>query len=427
VALPGNRVLVLADLPAEATARLARAVVSDASGAAHEARFAGTLSEFGGLMLALDKPLGASVRLSTVSVADVRCRMLVKAHVAMVGSERVAHYWHGRVLACEPGYRGVLYPHAESDESDLFFFTLEGELLALPLAERRPPAAQHDDSYDAAAAMPSAAVAVLAPVLADPAAHLDTSNVPRSEEEESRIAWMGVVLQPLDRELARANGVADQTDDGASGALVAYVYPGSPAAKAGIQAGMVLLRIEATSQSRPIKVKIERESWEEPFPWDQLDDVPDEYLDRIPAPWPVEENDFNRTLTELGFGEKYRVEFVGKGGEFGRDFVVSESPPHYGSAPRWKSEKLGITVRDLTYEVRRHYQKTLKDPGIIVSRVEPGSRAAVAGLRPYELITHVDGEAVTSAAEFGALVAKAREVKLSVERMSRMRQVRIAM
>ena len=69
------------------------------------------------------------------------------------------------------------------------------------------------------------------------ASHIDPSNVPLTEQEESRLAWVGVELQPLNKELARANNVSKLTRDGQIGALVSYVYPGSPAEKAGVEVG----------------------------------------------------------------------------------------------------------------------------------------------------------------------------------------------
>ncbi|MBD3240772.1 MAG: PDZ domain-containing protein [Chitinivibrionales bacterium] len=424
VCLEKGRVLVLAELAAEATARLEQILVYTADAGPREARFVGTLADFGGLIAQLDKPPMKGISLAERDILETRNHLLLKARIAMAGKQRIAHYWHGRLRAFERGYRGEICPKMGYDEQDMFVFTLEGELLALPIAPRRKAVADQEEMwhYEQAPVMP---VSVLRPILDKPRDHFDTSNVPLDEKEEGRIAWMGVVLQPLDRELARANGVAEQTSDGMSGALVSYVYEGSPADKEGIKAGMILLRIDAAGQPRPFNVRLDGPSWDEPFPWDRIDELPEEFFDRIPPPWPSADNGFTRTLTELGFGLRYRADFVHGGRELTRTFTVVESPPHYGSAPRAVSDLLGLTVRDLTFEVRRHYQKQESDPGVIVSKVEPGSKAAVAGIKPFELITRLNGRTVDSAEAFGELVRKADEVRLSVERMGRSRQVRI--
>lgn len=424
VCLEGGRVLVLTELAAEETARLERILVYTGDAGPREARFVGTLADFGALIAQLDKPPAKGVALASGDILAMRNRLLLKARIAMAGKQRIAHYWHGRLRSFEQGYRGTPYPKLGYDEQDIYLFTLEGELLALPIAPRRKAVADQEEMwrYQQVPVMP---VSVLKPILADPEDHFDTNNVPLGEEDEGRIAWMGVVLQPLDRELARANGVAEQTDDGMSGALVSYVYEGSPAHREGITPGMILLRIDAEGQPRPFNVRLEGPSWDEPFPWDRIDELPEEFLDRIPPPWPSADNGFSRTLTELGFGVSYRADFVNGGKELSRTFTVVESPPHYGSARRAVSDALGLTVRDLTFEVRRHYQKKQDDPGVIVSKIKPGSRASVAGIKPFELITRLNGRRVDSAEEFGKLIRKADEVRLSVERMGRSRQVRI--
>ncbi|MBR0672193.1 Do family serine endopeptidase [Neoroseomonas soli] len=58
--------------------------------------------------------------------------------------------------------------------------------------------------------------------------------------------WLGVSLQPMDRDLATALGIAD-----AKGALVAAVEPDSPAAKAGLRAGDVITAIDGRRIENP--------------------------------------------------------------------------------------------------------------------------------------------------------------------------------
>ncbi|MCK4624001.1 MAG: PDZ domain-containing protein, partial [Phycisphaerae bacterium] len=263
-------------------------------------------------------------------------------------------------------------------------------------------------------------------VLGDLDKNIDKANIPLTEEEESRLAWMGVELQGLNKELARINNVSDLTNDGATGALVSYVYPGSPADKAGIEVGLVMLRIHAEDQPKPIEVRVESYGFAgRAFPWDRLDTVPEQYYDRIPRPWPSRENTVTRALTDLGFGKKYYVEFFSDGKIVKKDFKVIVSPPHYDTAKRHKSKPLGLTVRNLTYELQRYFQKKPGDPGVIISKIEPGSKASVSGLKPYEIITHVNGKEVADVKEFGKLIKDQAELQLLVKRMTRGRTVKI--
>jgi hypothetical protein len=210
------------------------------------------------------------------------------------------------------------------------------------------------------------------------------------------------------------------------GAIVSFVYPNSLAAAAGIEPGAVLLRLWAAGSRLPIDINLEQdEVFQGNFPWDELDEVPEQYFDEIPKPWPSADNSLNRSLTDLGLGNIVTIEYVQEGRQLSRDFTISASPLHYDSAPVYHSELLGLTVRDLTYEVRRYYQRAPGDPGVIVSRVEPGSRASVAGIRPYEIITHVNDKPVMTTADFESMTKDQKELNLSVKRMLRGRVVPI--
>jgi S1-C subfamily serine protease len=81
----------------------------------------------------------------------------------------------------------------------------------------------------------------------------------------------------------------------------------------------------------------------------------------------------------------------------------------------------------MTYEVRRYFQSAADDPGVVVGAVETGSRAAVAGLKPYEIITAVNGAPVRSAEGFEEAVAAGGEVSLTVKRMFQSRVVQVVM
>ena len=80
-----------------------------------------------------------------------------------------------------------------------------------------------------------------------------------------------------------------------------------------------------------------QDMYQEAFPWDRLDQVPDRYFDRIPTPWPPAENNFTRLLTDAGFGTKYNVEFFANGQTIKKDLEVVPSPPHFDSAARYKN------------------------------------------------------------------------------------------
>ena len=408
-------VLVLASLQPKTTARLERIRV-----------YRGT-EEYGALLVTMEKPMPGEghIRLAEGDLLSRCHRMLIKSQIRLAGRQRIAHHGHDRIVGYERGYRGKIYPSLSGEDQNSFVFDAEGKLVALPMVRRRKVAVRERWSDEQETLTPAAYIAHL---LKDPKPHLDPNNVPLNETQENRIAWMGVVLQPLNRELARANGVSEQTKDGDIGGLVTWVYDDSPAKKAGIEQGMILVRLHVTGQPKPVDVKLEDRwfSFSGVFPWDRLDQFPVEVFERAPTPWPPTENSFTRKLTDLGFGKNYEAELMVDGQVMRKPMVVTQSPTHYQTAPKFKSEPLGLTVRDMTFEVRRQLQKKSDAPGVVISRIEPGSKTAVAGIKPFEVITHVNKKPVMNVQEFEkAVKASGPALQFSVNRLLRTRQVLI--
>ena len=423
IVLEGGRVLVLASLKPNVTARLERIVVHAADGKAVEAKFAGSLQDYAGLVATLEKPLGGAVTLSARPVLECRYALLPSVEIRLHGENRAAYFNHNRVRNPTIGWRQQLELGVMVRDQEKFLFDPQGALLAVPLGRRERVSTERQWSNVGPRLVP---VVYLEHVLEDLPKHLDPGNVPLAEATERRLAWLGVILQPLNRDLARANTVAELTRDGETGALVSYVYAGSPAEKEGIEPGMILLRLRVAGRPQPLEVKLEDFEDRGPFPWDRLDEVPETYYDRIPPPWEPAENAFNRALTDLGFGRKFDADFFAGGKVVTKSFEVTPSPTHYDSAPRFKTEALGLTVRDLTYEVRRYFQKDADAPGVVVSKIEPGSKAAVAGIKPYETITHVNDKPVAGVGDFEKAVGEGGELRFSVKRMTQGRVVKLS-
>ena len=82
---------------------------------------------------------------------------------------------------------------------------------------------------------------------------------------------------------------------------------------------------------------------------------------------------------------------------------------------------------NLTYEVRGYYKLADDAPGVVVSKVQPGNPAAVAGLRPLEIVTHVDDKPVKDVKALSDAVRGKKEFSLSVRRLAATRIVRVKM
>jgi serine protease Do len=270
-------------------------------------------------------------------------------------------------------------------------------------------------------------VSLVSGVLGDSGGSIDSENRPLSEDEENRLAWLGVEMQGMDPDLARASDVMDETNGGMSGGIVTYLYPNSPAASAGLQDGDIILRLHVEGQPKPLEVSVDDPAgfgMMEQF-WANLDRVPEEYFDRLPRPWGNAENALTRALTDLGFGTPFVADIWRDGKLVKVPMTVTQGPAHYDAAARWKSESLGLTVRDLTYEVRRYFQMKDDEPGVIISKLEAGSKAAVAGLKPFETIRTINDQPVTSVKDFERLASGGGELKLAVKRMTQGRTVKI--
>lgn len=426
--LPGNKVAVMANLKASKTARLQRiSIYPEGAAEGVTARFVASLKDHGVLVVEPEKPLPVTTRVYTGDLRDLLEVLVLKADIDLQGEVR-ADYFHGaRFGMLRTGPRREAYPELGdmTGVAQAHLFTREGQAIALPVV-RRERSGQRPGGRWNRGEVELTPARLLAAAVANLAATSDPANVPTSEADETRVAWLGVELQPLTRELARANGVSDQTRDGESGALVTYVHAESPAAKAGIGPGTVLLRVRAPGLPAPLEVQLEEDFMRaQPFPWDRMDEIREQFFDRLWTPWAPAENAFTRALTDLGFGTKYTLEYFVDGKLQTQEFEVVASPPHFDGAPRFKSESLGLTVRDLTYEVRRYMQRKADEPGVVISKLEPGSKASVSGLKPYEVVTHVNDQPVLTVKDFERLVAAGGELKFSVKRMAKGRIVTI--
>jgi len=425
VAIAPDRLLVLSNLRARTTARLQKITVHRGE-TSQEGRFVASLKDYGALVISVAKPLPAPLKLSTASILGAKNQLVFAEELTLQGDKRVAYASHTRITTFQAGWRGQVNPGIEGATTTPFVFDESGALLSLPVARRERLQTGRFTGGGASNAR-TVAASHLAAVLADLDKHSDPNNTPLSEADENRIAWLGVELQALNKELARVNGVSDQTGDGRNGALVTHVYAGSPADQAGIEPGWVLLRLRSPDQPNAIELQLQedRGGFGANFPWDQLDQLNERIFDRLPAPWPNAENPLNRILTDLGLGSKVAVEFFANGKALRKDFDVTPSPAHYESAPRFKSEPLGLTVRNLTYEVLRYMQRRSDEPGVVISKIEAGSRVSVAGIKPYEVITHVNDQPVSNVADFEKLVKQPGDLNFSVKRMATGRLVKI--
>ncbi len=190
---------------------------------------------------------------------------------------------------------------------------------------------------------------------------------------ETRRGWLGVRIQTVTDELAEGLGLEKP-----SGALVAGVSEGGPAAAAGIETGDVVLR------------------------FDGKDVVEMRDLPRIVAETPVGESvrvviwrdgQTQTVLVEVGLLDEGETRAVKASDESGGDQV----------------ESLGMTLVRLTDGARARFGVDREVVGVLVAEVAEGSPAAEKGVRAGDVLVEVAQEEVHSPDEALEKIEAARE------------------
>jgi serine protease Do len=213
---------------------------------------------------------------------------------------------------------------------------------------------------------------------------------------EVRRGWLGVKIQSLTDDIAEAQGVKDTT-----GALVAGVTPGSPAAKAGIVDGDVILKFdgkEVTSMRG---------------------------LPRLVALTPIGK-DVDVEVLRKGQRLTVRVA-IGRLAEEGDTAKTSaKEPPKDGpkgkARPRDKDKEgksggkpnggpslVGLVLAPLTDELRTKHNIAKSVSGVIVLEVDPASPVAEKGIKAGDVIVEAAQEVVTSIDDIAKSVDKIKK------------------
>ena len=272
--------------------------------------------------------------------------------------------------------------------------------------------------------------AFLVSIIKDMSSHYDKFIRRLTRDEQKRRVWLGVEFTSVDKETAKHLNLRKFTQDGRIGLMVSRVYPNSPAAKMGLAEGDVLLKITVPQAPWPIELKQEREYNYGGPDYDEAD-IPEEFQNmgyRQPrkCPWPSQDNVLTRMLKVIGEGMSVKLTYVHNGEVLDKDFIIKQAPRDSLSASKYKDEKLGLTVKDLTYEVRAALKLAEDANAVVISKVEQGTPAALARINQFELIRAIDGQETGNVNDFETAIKKARDekkqsVRLTVEWMGKTR------
>ena len=181
---------------------------------------------------------------------------------------------------------------------------------------------------------------------------------------------IGVLVQTMTPDLAKSFGLTG----GARGALVSSVTPDSPAAKAGVKRGDIILELngQPVSGSRDLSLKVSMMAPGTPV--------------KLQIFRAGHEQEISLTLAELPSNA------TSSGG----------GSPNASQGPR-----LGISVDRLTPDVAQQLGLPAQTSGVVITDVQPTSPAEEAGLRRGDVIQEVDRKPVTSLDQFHSALRQA--------------------
>jgi serine protease Do len=169
--------------------------------------------------------------------------------------------------------------------------------------------------------------------------------------------FLGVSLQPIDPDLAEAFG-----SDSTQGALIVNVVEGSPAQKAGLQQGDIVMKLNGYPIKNPGQLRND--------------------IVLLPPGTKVDLT-INRSGTILNIPVTL--------GESGANTLVSSTTA---------SKLLGLSVDNLTNENIQQFRFSQDDKGVVIVSVEPGSPADSVGIKAGTLVMAVNHKKVTNVTEF---------------------------
>ena len=192
--------------------------------------------------------------------------------------------------------------------------------------------------------------------------------------------YLGVRLQPLDEDIIQGLGLPEDT----KGILIAYVQPEAPAKKAGLSDGDVITAIDGTKVASP--------------------------------------SELTNAIGLLPPGTKIKVTYYRDGKVKNTTATLDSFPGEFQANKRVKKDAKielgGLFLKPLGPKDKKlRYQfKLTSRSGLLVTDVERGSKADLAGFRPGDLILKANRQRVTSVKQFKQIFNKSSKTLIHLER-----------
>ncbi|MDB5344030.1 MAG: protease Do [Schlesneria sp.] len=179
--------------------------------------------------------------------------------------------------------------------------------------------------------------------------------------------YIGTEIKAVDAQTARQFNLKVR-----EGALVRSVLPGSPAEKAGLEPGDLILKLNETPINDPTSLQ--------------------------------------GAVEQLAIGKSYPVQISRGGKHETLTLTVAEMPKNLSVASNHdeepapqrasKFDSLGVEVRALTKDLAKQFGVTGTTTGLVISGIEEGSPAQAAGLKAGDVIEKAGGQVVTTVEEY---------------------------
>lgn len=193
--------------------------------------------------------------------------------------------------------------------------------------------------------------------------------------------WLGVGIQDISKEVAEYYGIKSK-----KGVLVTEVFPDDPADIAGIEPKDIILSINEK------EVETARE--------------------------------ITSMIADIGVGETVKIKVLRNGKT--RTFKVKiakreESRISARNTHKEKQTELGISVNNVTPELARRFN--LKEAkGVIVTAVEPDSKAEEAGVKNHDIIREINHNSIATVSDLNKVISeiqKGETINMFIWRMNR--------
>jgi len=194
---------------------------------------------------------------------------------------------------------------------------------------------------------------------------------------EVRRGWLGVKIQTVTEDIAETLGLPENT-----GALVAAVTPGSPASKAGLEAGDVILRFDGKDVTT---------------------------MRGLP-----------KMVAQAEVGQAVDLQLLRKGQKQNAQVTVGRLEDDDDNASDLKSDLgkdadpkgsaiIGLMLSPLNDDLRKKYGLDDKIKGVVVEQVDPKSPAASKGLKPGDVIVEAAQDSISEPDDLAKSVEKVKK------------------